>query len=388
VLDRSNYHGFWPLLYQVATAGLEPESIAYPIRAILRHYPNVDFQLAEVHNINFKHKKVLTDGEAVPYDYLVLAAGSTNSFFGNDNLATYTYGLKDLDEAVKLRNRILVSFEMASRESDPAKKAALLTFVIVGGGPTGVELAGAFSELIVHVLRKDYHNLDTMQARVILIEASPNLLATFPENLQHTAYKQLEKMGIEIQLKTAVANVSNNVVTLKGGEEIAAATVIWAAGVQASPLATQLQRPLGRQGRVPVTPTLNLEDYPEVFVIGDMAYLEGYKNKQAYPMVAQVAIQMGKQAAANIVANIEQQPLQPFKYKDKGTMATIGRKAAVMDAYGIKLSGLLAWVSWLFVHLVYLIGFRNRLIVLANWAYNYFTYDRGTRLISGRKGEW
>ncbi len=388
VIDRSNYHGFWPLLYQVATAGLEPESIAYPVRAILRKYPNLDFDLNEVRGVNFEGKQVLTDGMPVSYDYLVLAAGSTNNYFGSHSLSDNTLGLKDLEEAVKLRNKVLLAFEMATHEPDLVKRQALLTFVIIGGGPTGVELSGAFSELFRFVLTKDYPMLDVKQAHIVLIEASPTLVATFPKNLQQSTLKQLEKMGVEVRVHTAVDTVEGTTVTLKDGSQIEAATVVWAAGVRAAQLSDDLHLPLARSARVPITPTLNLSDRPEVFVIGDMAYLEGYKENTAYPMVAQVAIQQGKQAAHNILAQLEQKPLLPFHYKDKGTMATIGRKSAILDAYGIKLTGFLAWLGWLFVHIFYLIGFRNRAIVLLTWAYNYFTYDRGTRLISGRTHNW
>ncbi len=385
VLDRRNYHGFWPLLYQVATAGLEPESVAYPVRAILRDYPNVNFQMAEVQGVDFEKRQVLTaDGEPIDYDYLVLSAGSTNNYFGNSSLAKHTYGLKDLDEAVELRNRVLSVFEQAVRETDPVKRAALMTFVIVGGGPTGVELAGSFAELVRHVLRKDYPMLNTSETRIMLIEASDHLLAPFSESLRLNAKHQLEQMGVEVKLKTAVSEVDENTVRFKDGSEIASRTVVWAAGVRSALLADALQVQLGRGARVRVAPTLNLPEHPEVFVIGDMAYLEGYK-RQAFPMVAPVAIQQGRQAAHNILAQARRKPMRNFRYFDKGSMATIGRKAAVMDAFGIHLTGFFAWLSWLFVHLLFLVGFRNRLIVMANWAYSYFTYDRATRLISGQQ---
>lgn len=382
VLDKSNYHGFWPLLYQVATAGLERESIAYPVRAILRNYKNVTFQMAEVKSVDFEQKVVLTEGEPLPYDYLVLAAGSANNYFGNDALAENTFGLKDIDEAERLRNRVLSSFEQAVREKDPARRAALLTFVIVGGGPTGVELSGAFAELIRHVLRKDYPMLNISEARIILAEASSKILAAFPEALQKSAREQLERMGVELMLNTAVDTVKDGKVTFKNGATLATETVVWAAGVRGARLADALAVKVGRGARIPVEPTLHLPERPEVFIIGDMAYLEGYKKTQAYPMVAPVAIQQGEQAARNILAQVRRQPMKNFHYFDKGNMATIGRKNAVLDAFGVRLTGFAAWVSWLFVHLLFLIGFRNRLIVMTNWAYNYFTYDRGARLIS------
>jgi NADH:ubiquinone reductase (H+-translocating) len=387
VLDRNNYHGFWPLLYQVATAGLEPESIAYPARAILRKYGNTDFLMSEVRAVDFERKLVLTDGDALPYDYLVLAAGSANNYFGDESLAGKTFGMKDIDEAEELRNHVLLAFERAVRERDTARRAALLTFVIVGGGPTGVELAGAFSELIRHVLKKDYPMLDVSSARVVLVEAGNRVLASFPTKLQRAALKRLKKIGAEVRFGSAVADVRDGAVVFKDGSELHTATVVWAAGVRGARLADALNVALGRGARVKVEPTLHIPGKPEVFAIGDMAYLEGYKQGQAYPMVAPVAIQMGKRAAQNILAHIAGEAAQPFKYFDKGQMATIGRRAAVFDAFGIRLTGVLAWFGWLFVHLIELIGFRNRLVVLANWIYNYLTYDRGVRLITDKKAE-
>jgi NADH dehydrogenase len=387
VLDRNNYHGFWPLLYQVATAGLDAASIAYPARAILRKYSNTQFLMAEASGVDFERKLVLSGDRALAYDYLVLAAGSANNYFGNTALAAQTFGMKDIDEAEQLRNQLLRSFERAVVERDPARRAALLTLVIVGGGPTGVELAGAFAELIRHVLRKDYPMLDVAQARVLLVEAGDRILASFPERLQRSARKRLEKMGVEVKLGATVAAVDNDSVTFKDGSQINSSTVVWAAGVRAAELVDALGLAVGRSARVKVTSQLNLPERPEVFVIGDMAYLEGYKGNQAYPMVAQVAMQMGKQAARNILAEIEGRPLDAFHYFDKGQMATIGRRAAVFDAFGVRLSGFFAWIGWLFIHIIYLIGFRNRLLVLTNWAYNYFTYDRAVRLITGQERE-
>ena len=383
MINRTNYHGFWPLLYQVATAGLEPESIAYPVRAILRRYRNADFLLAEVNGVDFEQRAVLTDVGPVMYDYLVLAAGSTTNFFGNERFERYTLGMKDLDEAQRLRNHILTCFEHAVAETDPARRAALLTFVVVGGGPTGVELAGAFIELIRHVMRKDYPMLDVCQAHVVLVEATDRVLATFPESLQRAALDRLRRMGVDVRLSAPVADTRPGVLVFKDGTELEAETIVWAAGVRASPLAEALGVTLGRGARVKVEPTLTLPGHPEVFVIGDMAYLEGYRPGVPYPMVAPVAIQMGEQAARNIIARTRRNPMKPFRYFDKGQMATIGRSAAVLDAFGIQLTGWPAWVGWLFVHLMELVGFRNRALVLLNWAYSYFTYDRGVRLIFG-----
>ncbi|MCG8350268.1 MAG: NAD(P)/FAD-dependent oxidoreductase [Chloroflexales bacterium] len=385
IVDRNNYHGFWPLLYQVATAGLEPESIAHPVRAIIRKYPNVGFRMTEVRHVDFEHKQVLTDSTPISYDYLVLAAGSANNYFGNDTLAERTYGLKDIDDAERLRNRVLSAFERAISESDPERRSTLMTFVVVGGGPTGVELAGAFIELIRHVLKHDYPVLDVSEAHVVLVEGMDSVLAAFPIALRRKAEQRLQTMGVDVRLQTLVTSVEGDCVTFKDGSQVRAGTVVWAAGVRAALLSDSLDVSLGRGARVRVEPTLNLADHPEVFVVGDMAYLEKDQNGQAYPMVAQVAIQQGKQAAKNIVAQTFKRPMLPFRYVDKGSMATIGRRSAVLDAFGVRLSGYPAWLGWLFVHLMALVGFRNRIIVLTNWAYNYFTYDRGVRLITGAK---
>jgi NADH dehydrogenase len=386
ILDRNNYHGFWPLLYQVATAALEEESIAYPVRAIFRRHKNVDFQMANVNRIDLEKRTVYADPSTYTYDYLVIAAGSGNNYFGNEALAWQTYGLKDIDEAERLRNRLLFNFEQAVHEEDAERRRDLMTFVIIGGGPTGVELAGAFHELIRHVLRKDYPMLDITRARVILVEATDRVLAAFPESLQGAAKKRLEQMGVELRFNSPVESVNNGCITFKGGEMLQAGAIVWAAGVKAAELANGLEAEHAKGGRVKVLPTLNLREHQEVFVIGDMAYLEEYKEGQAYPMVAPVAIQQGKWAARNILARIKGRKGRAFRYFDKGTMATIGRRSAVLDAFGFKLSGRIAWFGWLFIHLMYLVGFRNRVIVLINWAFNYFTYERGVRLITDK--EW
>jgi NADH dehydrogenase len=388
VLDRNNYHGFWPLLYQVATAGLESEAIAYPVRAIFRKYPNIHFQMAEVRGVDPERKQLFTDSDLIGYDYLILAAGSANNYFGNATLAEQTCGLKDIDDAELLRNQILAAFEHAVREPHPNRRATLMTLAIVGGGPTGVELAGAFVELFRHVLRKDYPMLDISQARVVLIEANDTILATFPEKLRRRAQQRLERMGVEVRLNSAVAAVNGKELRFKDGTGMSVGTVVWAAGVRAADLADSLEVEQARGGRVRITPTLNVPNHPAVFVVGDMAYLEGYRDGAAFPMVAPVAIQMGEQAACNILALASGRKPRPFRYIDKGQMATIGRRAAVLDAFGLRLDGRLAWFGWLFVHLMQLVGFRNRMIVLANWAYNYFTYDRGVRLITGPTYRW
>lgn len=382
VLDHTNYHGFWPLIYEVATAGLEPESIAYPVRGILHEYPSVSFQMAAVQGVNLERKMVYTDGQPICYDYLIIAAGSTNNYFGNASLAEQTFSLKNIDDAQCLRNHVLSAFEYAVRETNPMHRTKLMTFVIVGGGPTGVELAGAFAELIRHVLHKDYPMLDVTEARVMLVEATGQLLGAFHPKLQKKAQDQLLKMGVEVKLNTAVDSVEENIVTFKDGTLLAAHTVVWTAGVRGSSLAENIGIPLARSFRIPVQQTLNIEEHPSVFVVGDMAHLEDPKTKQPYPMVATIAIQQGKHAARNVLARMRLKPMKAFRYRDKGKMATIGRRAAVMDAFGIHVGGFPAWVGWLFVHLISLVGFRNRMIVMINWAYNYWTYDRGVRLIN------
>ncbi|MDQ3930009.1 MAG: NAD(P)/FAD-dependent oxidoreductase [Chloroflexota bacterium] len=384
VLDCNNYHGFWPLLYQVATAGIESEAIAYPVRGVFRGHNNIRFRMSTVTGVDLARKVVLTENLPIAYDYLILAAGSANNYFGNNELAKHTFGLKDIDEAEHLRNRLLYSYEQAAIEVDPKRRQELMTFVIVGGGPTGVELSGAISELIHLVFRKDYPGLDLSRSRVILVEATDKVLASFPESLQQAARRDLKERRVELRLNSKVQSVENGVVTFEDGSTIKAAAVVWAAGVRGSHLGDTLGVETGKGGRVKVTPQLHVPGHPEVFVVGDMSYLEGYKGGQAYPMVAQVAIQQGKHAARNILAQVARQPMRPFRYFDYGSMATIGRRSAVFDAFGVRLSGRVAWFGWLFVHILYLIGFRNRVIVLTNWAYNYFAAERAVRLITGK----
>jgi len=342
--------------------------------------------MAEVTGVDLQRKLIQTSTHSVPYDYLILSAGSANNYFGNDKLAENTYGLKDVEDAELLRNTVLSNFEYAVSEIDPQTRQKLMTIVLVGGGPTGVELAGAFSELITEVLVHDYPMLDISDARVILVEASDHILTVYPERLRANALARLQKMGVDVRLKTAVASVGDDTVTFADGTSIAASVVVWAAGVRAAHVADLLGVKQARGARVPVTSHLNLAEHVEVFVIGDMAYLEGYKKEgQAYPMIAPVAIQMGERAGQNILAKMRRKPMKPFTYFDKGNMATIGRRAAVLDSFGIRLTGYIAWLGWLVVHLLFLVGFRNRVVVLLNWAYSYFTYDRGLRLITGLK---
>lgn len=385
VLDRNNYHGFWPLLYQVATAALSPDSIAYPVRQITHHHPNTVFQMAQVEKVDLDNKQVITDSGPISYDYLILAAGSSNNYFGNKELPDNTFSLKDIDQAEEIRLHILKVLEQATVETDQQKRKKLLTFAIVGAGPTGVELAGAFGDLLRPLLNKEYKTLTPDEINIVLIEAHDTMLAEFPKRLQKKAQEHVERMGIKVRPNAKVKNVEDGLIAFDDGSTMEAGTVVWAAGVQASLIAKTLDVKLGHHGRVPVTPQLNLPDHPEVFIIGDMAYLEGYKNgKEAYPMVAEVAMQMGRTAAHNILASIKKQPLQDFKYLDLGTMCTIGRRDAVADVFGFQLSGIFAWLMWLVVHISFLISFRNRFRVLLSWAYDYVTFNLGVRLLGGK----
>ncbi len=390
VLDRNNYHGFWPLLYQVATAALEPDSIAYPTREIVRKYKNVKFQMVTVNGIDLEHQQVLLEGnQSLAYDYLVLAAGSANNYFGNKVIPQHTYSLKDVGQAVEIQQQLLMVFEAAVRETNAERRKVLLTIAVVGAGPTGVELAGAFADLICPLLRKNYPTLSEKEVRIVLVEAHDTMLSAFPKPLQKKAQQHLEKMGIEVLPNSKVTNVEDKTVSFENGKSLQAATVVWAAGVKAAKLGQTLKVKLAHSDRVPVKPTLNLVDHAEVFVIGDMAYLDGYKQSkhdkpQAYPMLAEVAMQMGDRAAHNILATISHQPLESFRYRDLGTMCTIGRKDAVAYAFGVQLSGIIAWLAWLIVHVAFMVSFRNRLRVLLAWAYDYITYNRGVRLIGGQ----
>jgi NADH:ubiquinone reductase (H+-translocating) len=382
VIDRHNHHVFQPLLYQVATASLSPADIAAPIRAILRRQENLRVILAEVTGIDVDRRVVQMGSDELPYDYLILAAGSTHSYFGHDNWQSNAGGLKTLDDAVRMRNRILTAFESAERVQSAVERRRDLTFAIVGGGPTGVELAGAIAEIARHSVARDFDQIDPTQARIILIESGPRLLATFPESLAARAQTDLERLGVEVQVSSMVTGIDADSVTLANGDRIEAATILWAAGVQASPLGKLLGVGVDRAGRVPVAPDLSLPDHPEVFVAGDLAALNGKDGRQL-PGVAQVAMQQGRTAARNIVRRLDGEPGEPFRYKDLGNMATIGRNHAIADIHGIKLHGLLAWLAWLFIHLINLIGFRNRVLVMTQWVWGYFTFHRRVRLITG-----
>ncbi len=366
LLSRTDYHGFWMLLYQVAAGQLEPSAIATPVRAMLRRYRNIRFQVAEVRDVDLERKLVRTAEREIPYDYLILAAGSATHYFGQERFRSNSLSLHDVEEAERLRDRVLAAFAQAAAEPDPERRAALMTVIVIGGGPTGVELAGAFAELIRGPVARAYPELDRRAARVLLVEGGDSILAAFPPTLQRSARRALERRGVELRLGAPVTSVEAGRVTLADGSVIAGCTVVWAAGVRSAPLADALGVALGRAARVPVEPTLNLPGHPEVFVVGDMAYLEGYHGG-AYPMVAQVAMQMGKRAAYNIREQIAGRPPQPFRYFDFGQMAMVGRGAALFDSNGVQLAGVVAWLIWLGVHLFYLPGLRNRLVALTNW---------------------
>lgn len=380
IIDRNNYHGFWPLLYQVATAGLEPQQIAQPVRAVIRRAPNVTFRLATVQSIDRGRREVVTDRGTFSYDHLLVAAGSATNFFGLKQVKHHAFELKDVPDALAIRNNLISCFEQAVAESDTARVQRLLTFVVVGGGPTGVEMAGAIAELIRHVMRKDYPTLDIQQVRVILVEAADRVLLAFPASLSRKAQRRLEKMGVDVRLHTGVVGYEGHELVLKDGSRLPTDTVIWAAGVQGAPLGGAVGVPLERGGRIAVTPALHLPEDPRVWIAGDLAHLAGPDGKP-YPMLATVAMQQGRTVAYNMLAALRGQPLRHFRYTDKGSMATIGRRAAVARIWRTNWSGPIAWLLWLAVHLWYLIGFRNRLIVMVNWAYNYFTYDRGSRAL-------
>jgi NADH dehydrogenase len=387
LVDKRNHHLFQPLLYQVATAALSPADIAQPIRSVLRGHPNVDVVLAEVEAIDVAAKEIVLDEDEgrLPYDYLILAAGANHAYFGHDEWAANAPGLKTLEDALDIRRRILTSFEEADREPDPARRKALMTFVVVGGGPTGVEMAGAIAEIARFSLARDFRHIDTRDAKVILIEAGIEVLAAFPDRLSRHALRDLERLGVDVRFGKPVTAIAPGVVTV-GDESIPANTVVWAAGVQSSPLGRSLGVELDRAGRVLVNPDLSVPGHPEIFVIGDMASLADARGRPL-PGVAQVAMQQGAWAAANILRAIEGKPGRPFRYRDLGNMATIGRNSAVADIRGLRLTGFVAWLAWAVVHILNLIGFRNRVLVGLQWLWSYLTLQRGARLITGTSSE-
>lgn len=378
LIDRNNYHTFLPLLYQVAAAEVEPEEIVYPVRSILRPLRNADFLLAEVERVNFAARRVETSLGEVPYDYVVLGLGSTTHFFGVPGAAEHAFSLKTLDDGVRLRNHILCCFERAA-QLNPAERRRRLTFTIVGGGPTGVEFAGALAELLRGPLRRDHPQLDFREARVTLIEARDALLPTLPQVLARYALERLRTMEVDVRLNAAVSEISAQAVHLKDGTVVPTETVVWTAGVRGDPAAGAWGLPADASGRVTVLPTLQVSGFPQVFVVGDLA--RSQEAGAALPMIAPVAIQQGTAAAWNIRRIEKGEEPRPFHYRDRGMMATIGRNAAVAYLGGRSFTGFPAWLVWLGVHLYKLIGFRNRLFVLINWAWDYFLFERTVRLI-------
>ena len=380
LLDRRNHHVFQPLLYQVATAALSPGDIASPIRWILRHQKNIEVFLADVVSIDTASRTVKADGGLLSYDFLIVATGAAHAYFGHDAWAARAPGLKTLDDALEMRRRVLLAFEAAEREPDADAQRRLLTFVIVGGGPTGVELAGALAEIARHALHGNFRHVRPESARIILVEGGPTVLATFPEKLRAAARRSLEKLGVEVRTGAVVTQIDQDGVTA-ANERIPAQTILWAAGVAASPLAKSLGVPLDRVGRVSAEPTLNIAGHPEIFVAGDICAF--VQDGKPLPGVAQVAKQEGVHAAKNILRAINGEPLKPFRYVNYGNVATIGRGSAVVDIGPVRASGWLAWLFWLFLHIFWLIGFRNRVAVLGEWAWMYFTFQRRIRLITG-----
>ena len=381
IVDKQNYHLFQPLLYQVATAGLSAGDIASPIRSLVANQKNVNVRMGEVKAIDLTAKKLTFGDGVIDYDALVLAAGVSHSYFGHDAWEAYAPGLKTLDDALEIRRRVLSAFEAAEREDDPAKRDAWLTFIIVGAGPTGVELAGAIAELARFTVARDFRSFDPRSAKVILIEAGPRVLATFEPDLAGRAVKTLEKLNVELRLQTRVTDITAGGVAV-GEAFVPARTVLWAAGVAASPLAKTLGVPLDRAGRVIVQSDLSIAGHPEAYVIGDLASFTE-PDGTVLPGLAPVAIQQGKHVARVILDTLKGRPRKPFKYFDKGVMATVGRASGIAQTGKLKLWGFIGWLAWLFIHILYLIGFRNRLLVLIQWTWAWLTFGRSARLITG-----
>ncbi len=388
LLDRKNHHTFQPLLYQVATAGLNPSDIAVPIRSILRKHPNVEVLLGDVAAINADSRTLtLTDGATIPYDTLILATGASHSYFGHPEWERFAPGLKTIEDALEIRKRVFFAFEAAEREPDESLRAPWLTFVVVGGGPTGVELAGTLGEISRQTLRHDFRHINPSESCILLLEGGPHILGTYVPELREKAKVQLERLGVNVRTSARVVGIDPGGVTLaptdgQPGERIPSHTVLWAAGVAASPLAKSLGVPLDRAGRVLVEPDLTVPGHPEIYVIGDVAAVK--QGDGFVPGVAPAAIQEAKHAAKNIVRSLAGEPRQPFRYHDKGSLATIGRASGIADFGRLKLSGFLAWLAWLLIHVFFLIGFRNRFIVMFQWALSYLTFQRGARLITGK----
>jgi len=381
LVDRANHHLFQPLLYQVATAGLSAPDIAAPLRHLLRAQENVEVRLDEARGIDVARRLVTLDGGTLDYDFLIVATGATHTYFGHDDWSRYAPGLKTLDDAFVVRRKVLEAFEVAEREADPVARAALLNFVIIGGGPTGVELAGTLAEIARHTLRNEFRRINTRDAHIHLVEAGPRVLPSMPESLSRNAERKLAKLGVEVHVGEAVTAIDANGVEF-GGRRVASETVLWAAGVAASALGRQLSEHTDRAGRVPVAPDLSLPDHPEVFVVGDLATVT--QDGKPVPGIAPAAKQMGHYVALAIRDRLAGRATKPFRYHDYGNLATIGRMAAVVDLRGLHLSGLIAWWFWLIAHVFFLIGFRNRIMVLIDWAWSYWTYKRHARIIFGR----
>src|ERR1700680_4151530 len=381
LIDRKNHHTFQPLLYQVATAGLSPGEIAAPIRWVVRASPNVEVLLGEVQDFDLARRVVKLADLEISYDYLIVAAGAGHSYFGHDEWEPLAPGLKTIEDALEIRRRVLLAFELAEREAARGGGQVQLNFVIVGGGPTGVELAGTLSEIARRALADEFNSIDPKRTRIILLEGGPRILPAYPEDLSRRAEEQLRGLEVEVHTSTMVTGVEPAAVRM-GATSLPAAVILWAAGVAASPLGKKLGAPLDRAGRVLVNPDLSIPGHPEIFVIGDLAALKDEAG-QRVPGVAPAAIQQGKATARNIGRDLEGKPRQSFHYVNKGGLETIGGAAAIAQFGKIHISGFVAWLSWLFVHIFFLIGFRNRLIVLIQWAWSYFTYERGARLITG-----
>lgn len=380
LLDRQNYHLFQPLLYQVATAGLSPEDIAHPVRAILRKQSNLEFRRLEVTEFDMDNRQVATNNGDIGYDYLILACGSVTNYFGLSTVAQHSFGLKTMDEAVAIRNHVLGMFELAAQENNVDQRRAMMTFAVVGGGPTGVELAGALSELIYTVLKKDYPNLNFKDARIMLLEASDKVLPAMPEKLREATAETLWRKKVEVRFGGVVSDFDGKAISLKGGEIIPARTLIWAAGVKAADIVDKLGVKQGSLTRAVVSPTLQLETQPNVFVVGDAAHID--ENGRPLPMTAVVALQSGSHAAVNITRLIRSEAPVPFKFNDLGTLATIGRNAAVGQVGSLQISGMLAWLLWTFIHIWRLVSFRNRIFVFWRWFWDYIFFDRSVRLIT------
>ncbi len=384
LIDRANHHVFQPLLYQVATAGLSAPAIASPIRHILRRHPNITVLMTEVTGVDLATRRVQCADQYFEYDYLIVAAGAQTSYFGNDHWEQYAPGLKSLDDAFEIRRRMIAAFELAELTSDPVRRDSLLSFAVIGGGPTGVELAGTLIEIARHTLKSEFRRIDPASARVLLIEGAPRILGAFSDASAARASAQLERLGVQLMLAKKVAHIDEHGLDLQDSSgtktRLACSTVLWAAGVRANPVAAMLGQAVDRSGRVSVNADLSLAAHPEVFAIGDLAHVPSHQK--VIPGVAPAAKQMGKRAAQNILASIRQTARREFCYADYGSLATIGRHAAVVEIGKLRFSGFFAWIFWLFIHIFFLIGFRNRFLVMLDWATSYLTFERYARIIT------